>query len=68
MRNSRERIGLRISPESKRELRQMAQSLGTTPSDLVDRLIRNYRRGRYTKDRNCYRVRLARALQLISEP
>lgn len=61
------RVGLRVQEQTKSELEEMARGLGVKPSQLVERLIYNYRRGRYTRDRNNYRVRLARVLGMLPE-
>jgi hypothetical protein len=61
------RLGLRIHEQTKQELEEMAIGLGVKPSHLVERLILNYRRGRYTRDRNSYLLRVKRVLGMIPE-
>lgn len=67
MKNPTVRVGLRLQEQTKNELEEMARGLGLKPSQLVERLIYNYRRGRYTRDRNTYLVRLKRVLGILPD-
>lgn len=64
---SKSRLGVRISGQTKETIDEMCKGLGVQQSELIERLIINYRRGRFTKDKMNYRARLARALELIAD-
>lgn len=65
--NSKSRLGVRVSEQARVMVDEMCKGLGVNQSDLIERLIINYRRGRFYKDKNNYRVRLARALEIITD-
>lgn len=61
------RLGVRVSEQTKAMIDEMCKGLGVQQSELIERLVINYRRGRFTKDKMHYRARLARALEMLSE-
>lgn len=61
------RLGVRVSGQTKTILDEMCKGLGVNQSELIERLVINYRRGRFTKDKMNHRARLARALEMISD-
>jgi hypothetical protein len=65
--NSKSRLGVRVSEQTKTIIDEMCKGLGVQQSELIERLVINYRRGRFTKDKMNYRARLARALELMSD-
>ncbi len=64
--NQKSRIGVRVSEQTKLMLNEMCKGLGVDQSALIERLIINYRRGRFSRDRNNHRVRLAKILDAMS--
>lgn len=63
---TKSRIGVRVSGQTKEFVDEMSKTLGLNQSELIERLILNYRRGRFSKDRQRYRVRLAKAFEALS--
>jgi len=61
------RLGIRVSGQAKATLDEMCKGLGVNQSELIERLVMNYRRGRFTKDKLDYRARLARALEMLKD-
>lgn len=61
------RVGVRVSEQTKLILDEMCKGLAVDQSALIERLILNYRRGRFTRDKNNRRVRLAKILEMMTD-
>jgi hypothetical protein len=67
MKSRTHRLGLRIDETTKVAIDEICRALSIKQSELIESLIRNYKRNKFHKDKHLYRVRLARALEMISE-
>jgi hypothetical protein len=67
MKAKTQRLGLRIDEKTKIAIDEICRALNLKQSELIESLIRNYKRNKFHKDKHLYRVRLARALEMIGE-